>query len=254
MNQIPSLRGSGDGRPWGLWATIGFSLVIVAALIAIQGVIMLIFVVVAKFRDSQLGLLFFLEELATDGFFISIATIVSAPICSGLTVLLAKLKGSLSLREYFGFTKPRAKVLLKWLIFIAAFILISDTLTHFVGRPIVSPFMVDVYETAVFAPLLYVALIVMAPVFEEVLFRGFLFKGIQCSALGPVGAVVISALGWAMLHIQYDLHGIVTVFIIGLLLGIARVRTNSLFVTIAMHSLNNVVAAVETAIVAHLAG
>ena len=93
-----------------------------------------------------------------------------------------------------------------------------------------------------------VALLVAAPLFEETFFRGFLFRGFASSFLGVIGTVLVTAGLWALLHVQYDAYGIALVFALGLLLGIARARTGSLWVPIAMHSAANLVATIETAV------
>ncbi len=105
--------------------------------------------------------------------------------------------------------------------------------------------MFNVYSTAVSKTLLYIALVLAAPVSEEIFFRGFLFYGILKTRLGPVGAVVLSSLIWAPLHFQYDLYGMCTVLALGLLFGYARLKTKSVYIPIVMHSLMNFIAAME---------
>jgi hypothetical protein len=126
-----------------------------------------------------------------------------------------------------------------------AFIACTDGLTYLLRGRIVPPFMIDVYETARFVPLLWFAVVAVAPITEELFIRGFLFQGVVRSRLGPAGAIVLSALGWAAMHTQYDLFGITTIVLGGLLLGYARLRSRSLYVPIAMHVVQNLVATVE---------
>ena len=59
------------------------------------------------------------------------------------------------------------------------------------------------------------------------------------SFLKPLGAVVVTSVLWALLHLQYDVYGIFTILLVGLLLGAARIRTRSLVVPLALHALNN---------------
>jgi len=108
--------------------------------------------------------------------------------------------------------------------------------------------MVDSYTTAYFVPFLWFAFIVVAPLTEELFFRGFLFKGIEHSRIGVAGAVVITSLFWSVMHIQYDIYGIANLFISGLLLGLARVKSNSIYTPVAMHILQNIIATVEAVI------
>ena len=105
----------------------------------------------------------------------------------------------------------------------------------------------QVYQTAGFPPLLWLAVVVAAPLAEETFFRGFLFKGILHSRLSGAGAVVLTALIWAVIHQQYDLYGVANVFAAGLLFGYARLRTNSIYPCLLMHTLMNLIATIQVA-------
>ena len=87
------------------------------------------------------------------------------------------------------------------------------------------------------------------PAVEEIFFRGFLFKGLKFSKIGPVGAVLLTSLAWAMFHTQYDLYGITTIFVGGLILGLARLQTNSVYIPLIMHSLWNFIATMQCIVV-----
>jgi hypothetical protein len=114
--------------------------------------------------------------------------------------------------------------------------------------------MVDAYKTASFLfPLLF-AVIIVAPIFEEILFRGFLFQGIRYSRVGPIGAIGITSFFWAVIHLQYDVYGITTLFALGVLFGIARFKTDSIHLLMVMHSLVSLVATVETVFYVHFSG
>jgi membrane protease YdiL (CAAX protease family) len=89
--------------------------------------------------------------------------------------------------------------------------------------------MINIDATARFRPLLWFAIIVMAPLFEESLFRGFLIAGMQRSR---IGAILITAALWSLIHLQYEAFYLVYIFIGGILLGIARVKTGSLLLCI----------------------
>ena len=66
--------------------------------------------------------------------------------------------------------------------------------------------------------------------------------------LGGGGTIVLTSLVWACIHLQYDAYQVSIVFAGGLLLGTARLRTGSLWPTIAMHVFWNIIAMVETAV------
>ena len=86
------------------------------------------------------------------------------------------------------------------------------------------------------------------PAFEEAFFRGFLFVGLQRSRIGAVGTVIFTSLVWASLHLQYNISGMATIVMLGLVLGVVRFRTRSLWSTILFHSLWNFMALLGTAI------
>jgi hypothetical protein len=114
--------------------------------------------------------------------------------------------------------------------------------------------MVEAYRTAPSLPALLFAIVVVAPIFEEIFFRGFLFQGIRYSRLGPIGAIGITSFFWAIIHLQYGIYGIATVFALGLLFGIARLKTDSIHLLMVMHSLVGIVATMETALYVHFKG
>lgn len=108
--------------------------------------------------------------------------------------------------------------------------------------------MVDAYKTSVWPVLLGIAVVIFAPVFEEAFFRGFLFVGLEHSSIGPIGTIILTAVTWALLHIQYDIFGMVTILVLGVVFGIVRLKTGSLWSTILLHAIWNLVAIVGTAL------
>ena len=94
--------------------------------------------------------------------------------------------------------------------------------------------------------LLVIAFCVAAPISEEFFARGFLYRGWSESFLGPAGAVVLSSVVWTGLHLQYDWFFLGEVFSIGLLFGYLRYRSNSIWLTIVLHGLNNLAATLQT--------
>jgi membrane protease YdiL (CAAX protease family) len=91
--------------------------------------------------------------------------------------------------------------------------------------------------------------IVVAPVCEEIFFRGFLLPGLA-RAMPVWVALVTSALVFGLAHA--DLGSFVPLVVIGLVVGVLRWRTGSLWPGIALHALNNAVAAVYILSVVHL--
>ncbi len=123
------------------------------------------------------------------------------------------------------------------------------------GRPLPDEWITSVWNSIgswpVFVLLIFV-LPAVAPISEEILMRGFLFRGLQYSKVGAVGAVLISSLVWAALHIQYDILDIFYVFLGGVVLGGARLKTGSLYRTIAVHSIRSAAVIIAALLVRQL--
>ncbi len=93
--------------------------------------------------------------------------------------------------------------------------------------------------TSDFALLFAFAVIVGAPLSEELLFRGFLLSALAQTRLGFLGGAILSTGLWALLHAQYSAAGMVTVVVLGLTFSWILWRTGSLWVTIFCHGLYN---------------
>jgi len=84
--------------------------------------------------------------------------------------------------------------------------------------------------------ILIVSAVVIAPITEEILLRGFLYGTLR-RYMGPLAALVLSAGFFALLH-GYA-FGFLSLFIIGFLLGYLYERTGSLVAPIVAHAANN---------------
>ena len=92
--------------------------------------------------------------------------------------------------------------------------------------------------------LVYLALVLLvAPIFEEGMFRGFLFEGLRKTQLGDLGALALPTVFWAGMHFAYlpvpIFYPVLLAF--GAILCLARLRTGSLIAPIILHSLFNFV-------------
>jgi len=243
-----------DPKPWGFWMTSFFSVVVMGGMIFVQLIVFGALIAVELSRNPGIDFEEYIIENALNGFCLALCTVVSAVPTVGMIVLFAGIRKRISIDEYLGCVWPGRRVVVRWLALTGLFILVTDVATGLVGKPIVPEVMLDIHNTAVFPPLLFVALVVAAPIVEELLFRGFIFKGFMHSRIGTVGAIILTSIGWALLHVQYDMFGIGLIFLYGIYLGIARVKTKSVYTTIAIHAMMNVVASVEVVIVSYMNG
>jgi membrane protease YdiL (CAAX protease family) len=233
-----------------LWATVGLSLAIGGVYFLCSIVYGIGFVLVAKMRNPAIDIAEYSRNFTSSGLFLASVQLVLLGPVVGLILLFARIRRGITMTEYLCLRNPGWKKLARWLTIILAYGVLADTVTYFSGRDIVPEFMVRAYETAYFEPLLWLGLVFAAPIIEETLFRGFLFKGIEHSPLGPIGAIIVAALGWSLLHTQYEVFYIAATFVGGLILGWARFTTQSVYVPIAMHMLWNFVAAAQVTVYA----
>lgn len=81
--------------------------------------------------------------------------------------------------------------------------------------------------------------VVMAPIFEELVFRGLLLGCLLARGWNPWLAVAVTSAAFAGIHSQYYLPGLTSVFIGGLLFGWLRIMSNGLAAPILAHSAMN---------------
>ena len=86
------------------------------------------------------------------------------------------------------------------------------------------------------AALLAVLAVVMAPFFEELFFRGFLFRGLARSWGWPLGALVSGAI-FGAIHLQLTVF--FPLFVLGVVLAWVYQRTGSLWTSITLHAVFN---------------
>lgn len=86
---------------------------------------------------------------------------------------------------------------------------------------------------------------ILAPLVEEILFRGVIFGSLQ-TYFGKWTAAVISSIIFAGLHFQ--LYGLIPRFILGMALVYLFDKYKSLYPSIALHAVNNMVAILLSAV------
>lgn len=216
-----------EQRELGPWRTLGLGFLII--------------ILYSLFQVLIIGVFGF--EEAEQGLAVALATIISAPFGIGLTFIAIQRQGY-PIREYLDFTGVSKKEYGKW-TFIAVLVIIGFyILDHILNRPIPSV-LIETYRTSVYPPLLWLAVVVMAPFFEEIFFRGFLYKGLSRMRSKEMGAVLLTALLWAVIHTQYETYEIMQVFVLGLVLGLSRWKSKSIYPPLFLHFMVNLIATIQ---------
>lgn len=105
----------------------------------------------------------------------------------------------------------------------------------------------EAVNTAIFAPqnwsLAYIFIaVLMAPIVEEVAFRGIAFGALIARGIRPIWAVTLSSALFAFSHLQYSFPAMIIVFLSGLGFALLRLRSGTIIVPILAHmSANSVV-------------
>lgn len=159
-----------------------------------------------------------------------------------------------------------------WLLFAIA----SEILFYLIDHQPMD-FMNIYYDSAKPLWLLILGIVVIAPIYEELIFRGLLWRaiaeqfankqphkqltaiadgtdgessnktegerngatGIGTTRIGATVATIITALLFTGIHMQYDMFELATIFTLALILGFARYRSDSLWLPILLHMINN---------------
>ncbi len=95
--------------------------------------------------------------------------------------------------------------------------------------------------------------ILVAPLMEELLFRGFLYPALA-RWTGATASLIITASAFTLLHgaqLGYSWAPLLLIFVVGFTLTVTRMRTNSVATCVIVHMTYNFVLLLQTYIVTH---
>jgi membrane protease YdiL (CAAX protease family) len=240
----PVIRTQRHQRIWKFWGTALWGLFIFAAMFVGQ------IAVVAWFVLGREGPI----DIAAAIHVVGGGLTISLSVIMGLPAVLAALWIAIRISrtpfaDYLALRWPSWTGLLIGIVALFVLVMGWDLVSRAMGREVAPGFMGEVLKSARADGalwLLVIAFTVAAPVSEEFFARGFLYRGWSESFLGPTGAILLSSMVWTALHLQYDWFFFGEVSSIGLLLGYLRYRSNSTWLTVVVHGLNNLAAVVQT--------
>jgi membrane protease YdiL (CAAX protease family) len=232
---------------WGYWATLGWGLLAFVA---------------SQFLTLAIMLLLRISDLDTlvgtpfDGKIVTLFILIANPIMIAI-IALAVVIARTPIADYLALVLPQRRYVGIGLGCLVVLIAASDAFLYFSGHPLVTPFQLESYTTATasgWLVALWIGAVIFAPAGEEILFRGFLFRGWARSARLAWPAIIVISILWAALHIQYDWTGILQIFVVGLFLGWMRWVSGSTLLTFFLHALFNIEGTLETVVQLHLTG
>ncbi|HEX2225002.1 MAG TPA: type II CAAX endopeptidase family protein [Thermoanaerobaculia bacterium] len=229
-------------RPQSAWKILGYTLVIFLA----YSILQVVFGLLAAFAlphpepsapapgSAQFGGL-------PIALILGVGTLVAAPFGIGAIVLVVRYQFLESTREYLALRRPSVRQALLWTLVLALFVFVFDMLGQWLERPEIPEFMRAILAGRGPKVMLWLAVVVAAPVLEEILFRGFLLGGLARTRLGGLGAVAVSSVLFGIIHTQYDLFDMSAVLALGAVLGLSRLYSGSTWLPVALHTAHNFV-------------
>ena len=229
---------------WGYWATLGWAAI---AFLAGQ------FVGFGALFALHAGTWNTIAQTPFDGVLVTSFIVISNPVTVGVLTCAVWLRHAPQ-AEYFALRRPQPRDIAVGIGWLVVLIAASDALLYLSGRDLVTTFQLQSYMSATaegWVPAMLFAAIVIAPAGEEIMFRGFLFRGWVRSERSAWPAIVVISVLWASLHVQYDWTGVLQIFVVGLFLGWIRLRSGSTLLTFILHALFNLEGTLETVVQVH---
>jgi membrane protease YdiL (CAAX protease family) len=164
-----------------------------------------------------------------------------------VVVVAAARRAGWQAREYLGLSPPTMRdvslgVGAKIALLLAAFVVVSAIGASSAMARIGTDALLERTAYLATLALFWASNVVVGPICEEVFWRGFVYRGLASSALGPAGAIMVISPIFALLHLD-GLFAIVWHLLCGILYGCLRWRSGSLAAPVAAHALGNGIAA-----------
>jgi membrane protease YdiL (CAAX protease family) len=188
-----------------------------------------------------------LAAFAYHGATIAGSVLVGMPAALLVLWLATRMAGR-SFASYLALRRPTLSQIAFGFAASAALLALLDGLSWLFGYPLSPDFALASVRTARDSGLIWLLVLgfcVGAPIAEEFIFRGFLFRGWSATFLGPYGAIVLSAAVFAAIHQQYAWFYIAGILMVGLLFGYLRHRSGSTWLTVITHAFYNLMASLQ---------
>ena len=182
-----------------------------------------------------------------DTWYKSVPVLLSASVISPVITLplLALATGEKSWSDRFNFWAVKVtnkKLLFNWFVLFLIFWTISLFLAEWLQLP-EEQFMIDLKaanNSIERLLLILTAICIVLPVMEELVFRGWLYSKILFTKFTNKGALLVTSVIFTVSHSQYEnSFTIMMLFLLSLLLGLVRYKTNNISYSILSHMLFN---------------
>ena len=155
-------------------------------------------------------------------------------------ILINSTNSKIKLNQIIPIDFPPIKLIFKWIFILFGFTLFISISSNWLGIFNETTFTNQILSNTNNILLLFYGIGIVQPIFEELLFRGLLFKGLN-EKLGGKSTVLLTSILFVIPHIQYDASILLIVlFPNALILGLCRLKTKSLTIPIILHCANNI--------------
>ena len=234
---------STNPQPAPLFSRFGVVALIIGTVIAffasqLVGVYLAGKVLLADSKSLTVGDIFYLGS--NDGTIVSVSIIVSLLILTVLSVIIIRIRGGSS-RHYLALKPFLLASGIGMFGLLLLFMIASQALTYWLDKQ-PSAFVDPLFQSVSSVWLLVFALVIVAPIYEELVFRGLLWQAISEQFIERQGAVIasiVTSLIFAIIHLQYGLYEISTIVVLALIFCYARYKSGSLLLPIMLHMINN---------------
>ncbi|HEV8494485.1 MAG TPA: CPBP family intramembrane glutamic endopeptidase [Candidatus Angelobacter sp.] len=194
------------------------------------------------------------DAIAKNAFFVVSTQLVTYLAIVGFMAFLVWTRHRMSLSRAIQWNLPGQRLAINALMIGAALAMVSDIGEVVFHRWIPDSLPITEYfKDRPSALLLASFAILVAPLMEELLFRGFLYPALA-RWTGPFISVVVTASAFAMLHgaqLGYSWAPLLLIFIVGVTLTVTRVVTRSVATGVIVHMTYNFALLLQTYIVTH---
>ena len=197
-------------------------------------------------KNATVGDIFFFGS--NNGTVVSISIIIGCLLLVAISVLIIRLRGG-DLRQYLALKPFSLAVGVGMVGLLLLFMIGSQALTYLLDASPLA-FIDPLYQSVSSVWLLVFAMVIVAPFYEELIFRGILWSAIAeqfPSSLyskysehrGAIVASMVTSLIFAVIHLQYGIYEISTIVVLALIFCYARIKSGSLLLPILLHMINN---------------
>ena len=194
-------------------------------------------------KSSNVADVFFFG--GSNGTVVSVSIMIGGILLVALIMILIRLRGG-NWQRYLALKPFSVAIGVGMLGLLLIFMIGSQALTYWLDKsPLV--FVDPLYQSVSSVWLLIFAMVIVAPLYEELVFRGLLWSAIAEQFLtspnqeqrGAIIASIITSLIFAVIHLQYGIYEISTIVVLALIFCYARIKSGSLLLPMLLHIVNN---------------